>query len=114
MPKCDHANAQFKIVIERWCHATIQISEIADNLNITHDEPVSIKVQVNCPDCDFISRYNAYSTRYCAENNVLGQTAGSRWPAWLQNRLIPLRALNPTVQEACLACSVPPARHAAF
>ena len=119
MPKCDHFNAQFKIVIERWCDATIQISKIVetfdyDNVNITHNEPVSIKVRVNCPDCEFVNRYNAYSAHYCEQTNSLGLAAGSRWPTWLRNRLIPLRALSPTVQEACLACGVPPIHHPAL
>ncbi len=112
MPRCDHSNAKFEIVIERWCDAYIQNSEIYDEVRVTRDAPMIIKVQVLCPDCDFLRRYNAYSAEYCRLTNKLGQVAANRWPTWLLSRLIPLRTRNAAVQEACLACGIPPARHA--
>jgi hypothetical protein len=114
MSKCDHLNAKYEIVIERWCDAYLQTSEICDNVNVTHDEPVSIKVGVTCPDCEFVSRYNAYSARYCEKTNRLGRAAADRWPTWLLNRLIPLRDRNSSVQEACQACGVLPLKHASW
>jgi hypothetical protein len=112
MPRCDHANAPFLIVIERWCDAYIQTGEIYDKVHVIRDAPMIIKVQVYCPDCEFSSRYNAYSDEYCHLKNILGRASARRWPTWLLNRLIPLRSQNAVVQEACLACGVPPAKHA--
>lgn len=112
--KCDHLNAKFEIVIERWCDAYIQISEICDNVRITRDVPFAIKVQVNCPDCEFTNRYNAYNTTIAAEPGRYGGGRGAAWPIWLRNRLIPLRTQNAAVQEACLACGVLPATHPAW
>lgn len=111
MPKCDHQNAKFQIVIERWLAAQIQTSEIHDTVNVTRDTPASIKVQVNCPDCDFMRRFNAYNVNlYNTAFGGFGK-AVDKWPTWLLNRIIPLRAQNATVHEACLACHVPPVDH---
>lgn len=112
--KCDHLNAKYEIVIERWCDAYIQPSEICDMVSVARDDVFCIKVQVRCPDCDFSSRYNAYNPIIAAEPGRYGATASHRWPAWLCNRLIPLRSLNTVVQEACLACGVPPLKHASW
>jgi len=112
--KCDHTNAKFEIVIERWTDAYIRTSEIHDDVNVTHDAPVSIKIGVSCPDCESYRRYNAYSGRYCEKTNQSGLAAVDRWPTWLLNRLIPLRTRNAAVQEACLACGVLPVDHPAW
>jgi hypothetical protein len=114
MTKCDHSNAKFEIVIERWCDAYLQTSEICDLVSVMRDVPFAIKVQVVCPDCNFRRRYSAYNTTICAEDGRFGGSAADRWPAWLLNRLIPLRTQNAAVQEACLACGVQPSKHASW
>lgn len=103
---CKHDAARFEITITRRVDAEIQISEIYDNVLILRDTPTAIRIAVNCPECDFSAVYNAYQVGH------LG--AGLRWPTWLLTRLIPLRATHPAVHEACRACNVPPAHHAAW
>jgi hypothetical protein len=111
MSKCDHLNAKFQIVIERWLDAQIQTSEISDAVNISRDTPQRIRVQVVCPDCGLTRAYAAYNPVIYAEIFGADPRSADRWPTWLLNRLIPLRARNAAVQEACLACNVPPVDH---
>mgnify|MGYP007065238654 CR=1 FL=1 len=103
---CQHDAARFEITITRRVDAEIQISEIYDNVLVLRDAPTTIRIAVNCPECDFSAVYNAYHIGY--------PSAGLRWPTWLLNRLIPLRASHAAVHEACLACHVPPAQHASW
>lgn len=103
MSKCEHLNAKFSITITRAIDAYIQTSEIRDNVAVTSETPTNIRVAVSCADCNHVGIYNAY--------NNFHPIAAQKWPTWLLNRLIPLRARNAAVQEACLACDVPPSNH---
>ena len=111
---CQHQNANFQIVIERWIDARIQNSEIFDAVQIERDVPQRIRVAVVCPDCGLSRAYAAFNPIIYAEIYNTVPKSVDKWPTWLLNRLIPLRAAHPAVQEACLACDVPPATHAAW
>ena len=111
---CQHPNAKFQIVIERWIDAQTQISEICDAVQITRDIPQRIRVAAVCPDCDRTLVYAAYNPAIYAEIYNTIPHSVDKWPTWLLNRLIPLRARNAAVHEACLVCNVPPIKHASW
>jgi len=100
---CNHLNVTMQIVIERWTDVSVR----SDLAGIDRDSVSALKILINCQDCQHLHRYNAYSLAWHAKNTY-GAKAGERWPTWLLNRLIPVRALNAAVQEACQACGVPP------
>ncbi len=112
MPKCKHQNVKLNIVIERWVNAIVADGAHYDH-QITHDAPVALYVEADCADCGHHGQYNAYSATWCRALNRGGEQAGTRWPRWLAERLLPLRTANDAVQAACLACGVLPGRAAA-
>jgi hypothetical protein len=95
---CKHWCSRLDITITR------QMTVVGNEDEIRQNEPVSMRVAVSCPDCGFSAIFNANNGRY----------PGTRWPLWLHNRLISLRARNAAVQEACFVCDVPPTTHASF
>lgn len=102
---CDHYNARFHITIWHELDCELRVTEIHDDVILKSERPTHVRVEVYCPDCELRRTYNAWAHE---------PASAARWPQWVIERLIALRAHHEGVHEACAACHVPPATHPAW